>query len=67
MGLDEISYAVQHYTSMLKDSLEVLMQLQEDPNIQGLEREVRKLQQQYDSIKGTLQMVALTQRLAQMQ
>lgn len=52
---------------MLEESFEVLTNLQEDPKIQCLEREVCELQQQYDNIKGTMKMVALTQRLAQMQ
>ena len=48
------------YTKMLEESFKVLTNLQEDPNIQRLETDVCELQQQYDSIKGTTQMVALT-------
>lgn len=43
------------------------MTLQEDPNIQWLEIEARKLQQQYDNIRGTAQTVVLTQQLERMQ
>ena len=39
MGLEEIGGAVRDYTSMLEESLEVLSNLQEDPNIQCLETE----------------------------
>jgi len=52
---------------MLEESLEILTTLQEDPNIQCLETEAREIQQQYDSVWGTAQMVVLTQRLALMQ
>jgi len=48
-------------------SLEVLTTLQEDPNIQHLETEARELPQQYDSVRGTVQIVVLTQQLARMQ
>ena len=52
---------------MLEQVLEVLTTLQEDPNIQRLETEARKLQQQYDNIRGTAQTIVLTQWLARMQ
>lgn len=39
-GLEEIGGAVRYCTSMLEQALEVLMTLQEDPNIQHLETEV---------------------------
>lgn len=58
--LDEISSAVWDCTNILKESFEVLTNLQEDPNIQCLETEVQELQQQYDNIKGTIQTMALT-------
>jgi hypothetical protein len=66
-GLDKIDSVVQYYTNMLEESLEVFISLQEDPNIQRLETEARELQQQYDTVKGTAQAVALTQRLVRMQ
>lgn len=65
--LDEIGSGVRDCTRMFEESFEVLMNLQEDPNIQRLETEACELQQQYDRVKGTVQMVALTQRLVRMQ
>ena len=41
--------------------------MQEDPNIQRLEIELRELQKHYDEVKGTTRTVALTQRLAKLQ
>lgn len=52
---------------MLDQAFDVLTSLQEDPNIQRLEIEVYKLQQQYESVRGMIQTVVLTQRLAKMQ
>lgn len=67
MRIEEINSAIRDYTRMLEESFEVLTNIQEDPNIQCLEIEVRELQQHYDNVKGTAQTVALTERLAQMQ
>lgn len=67
MGTKEINSAVKDCTKLLEESFEVITTLQEDPNLQCLETEARKLQQRYDDIKGTAQMMALTQRLAWMQ
>ena len=66
-GLEEISSAVKDCTKMLEESFEVLTTLQEDLNVQRLDTEVHKLQQQYDDIKWIAQTLALTQRLKQMQ
>ena len=66
-GLEEIGGEVRDYTGMFKQALEVLTNLQEDPNIQCLEIEVHEYQQQYDSVKGTAQTVVLTQWLVRMQ
>ena len=52
---------------MLEESFVVLTSLQEDPNIQRLEIDTRELQVQYDSVRGTTQMVVLTQQLAKLQ
>ena len=60
MGVDEIGSAVQDCTNMLEESFEALTNLQEEPNIERLEIEVREIQKQYDSIKGTAQTVAFT-------
>ena len=66
-GLEEIGGAVHSHTGMLEQALDVLTTLQEDPNIQHLETEARELQQWYDSVRGTTQIVVLTQQLARMQ
>jgi len=58
--MEEIGGAVHDCTNMLKQALEVLTMLQEDPNIQWLETEARELQQRYDKIRGTMQTVVLT-------
>jgi len=50
IGLEEIGPAVQDYTEMLEQAFVVLTSLQEDPNIQCLETEARKPQEQYDSV-----------------
>ena len=42
------------------------MTLQEDPNIQRLEIEALELQQKYNSVQGTTQIVVLTETLARM-
>ena len=44
-GMKEISGAVKDCTKMLEESFKALTTLQEDPNIQCLETEVRELQQ----------------------
>ena len=67
MGIKEISSAVKDYTKLFEESFEVLNTPQEDSNIQSLETEACELQQNYNDIKGTMRMVALTQRLPQMQ
>lgn len=66
-GTTEINGVVKDCTKLLEESFEVLTSLQEDLNIQHLEIKACKLQQLYDEMKGTVQMVALTQRLAWMQ
>jgi len=66
-GITEINSAVQDCSKLFEESFEVLTTPQEDPYLQRLEIEVRELQQKYDEIKGTVQTVALTQRLARMQ
>jgi len=50
----------------LDQSLFTLTSLQEDQILQQLETEAQYLQQAYDNVRGTTQMVALTQRLAKM-
>ena len=65
-GMEDIGGAVHECMNMLEQALEVLMTLQEDPNIQWLEIEACKLQQQYDNIRGTTQIVVLTQQLTRM-
>lgn len=67
LGMEEISNVVRDCTRILEGLFEVLTDLQEETNIERLETEAHELQQHYDSVKGTTQMVALTQRLAQMQ
>ena len=52
---------------MLEQALTILTHLQEDPNLQHLEIEARELQQEYNNVQGTMQMVALTQRLTRVQ
>lgn len=66
-GLEEIGHAVYECTKMLEQVLEVLTTLQEDPNMQRMETEAQKLQQQYDNIRETVQTLILTQRLPRMQ
>ena len=51
-GVEEIGRAVQDYTGMLDQAFDILTSLQEDPNIQRLETEAHKLQEQYDSVRG---------------
>ena len=51
---------------LFEQSFEVLTTLQEDPNVEHLETKVHELQESYDEVKGTAQMVYLTQRLAWM-
>lgn len=65
-GLEAIEHVVQDCTGLLDQSLFTLRSLQEDPTIQRLETEAWQLQQAYDNIRGTAQMVALTQRVAKM-
>ena len=67
VGLEGIGGAVCDCMNMLEHALEVLVTLQEDPNIQQLETEACELQQQYKNIRGTAQTVVLTQRLVSMQ
>jgi len=59
-GTKEINSVVKNCTKILEESFKVLTTLQEDLNIQCLEIEARELQQRYDDIKGTTQMVVLT-------
>jgi len=59
-GITEVNSVVKDYTKLFEELFKLLTTLQEDPNIQHLETEAHKLQQQYDDIKGTAQMVALT-------
>jgi len=59
-GIAEINNAVKDYTWLFEGSFEVLTTLQEDPNIQRLETEVRTMQQKYEKFKGNVQTVALT-------
>ena len=52
---------------LFEQSFEVLTTLQEDPNVEHLETEACEIQHRYEKVKGTTQMVSLTQRLALMQ
>ena len=63
-AVTEVESAVPDCTHLFEQSFEVLIGLQEDPNIQRLETEARELQQHYDEVKGTMRTVVLTQRLA---
>ena len=65
-AITEVNSAVTDYTKLFEQLFEVLTTLQEDLNIQRLEKEARELQQKYDEVKGTAQTVSLTQRLARM-
>jgi len=67
MTIVEVNNTGKNCTKILEESLEVLTTLQEDLNIQRLEIEASELLQKYDEIKGTIQMVSLTQRLTRMQ
>lgn len=59
-----IDSVVADYMQLFKQSFEVLTALQEDPNVECLETKACELQQRYDEVKGTMQTVSLTQRLA---
>ena len=58
---------MQDYDGTLDQDFDVLTSLQEDPNIQCLEIEVHKLQDQYGNVRGTTQTFVLTQQLTKMQ
>ena len=58
--IEEINNVVKDCHKVLEESFDVLITLHEDLNIQHLEIEVGELQKQYDDVKGTTQMVALT-------
>jgi len=51
---------------LLDQSLFTLTSLQEDPTLQHLETEVWELQQAYGNVRGTVEMVTLSQQLAKM-
>lgn len=51
---------------LLEQPFEFLTTLQEESNIELLEIEACRLQQRYDEVKGTVQTVSLTQKLARM-
>lgn len=61
VGLATIARTIQEFTGFLNQSLATLSSLHEHPMHQQIETEVRELQQDYDNIKGTTQMVTLTQ------
>lgn len=63
----KVNSATTDYTNLFEESFEVISTLQEDSNIQHLETEAHELQNKYDEVKENVQMVSLTQRLAQMQ
>ena len=46
-GVAAVDVAVVDCTSLLEQSMEIVMTLQEDPNLQRLNTEARQLQQQY--------------------
>jgi len=50
----------------LDQSLLTITSLQEDPTIQQLEAKTWQLQQAYDNVRGTSQMITLTQHLTGM-
>ena len=45
---------------IFEQSFEVMTSLEDDPNVECLETEELELQQRYDEVKGTMQMVTLT-------
>lgn len=53
IGLEEIGWEVQDCIDMLDQIFDILTSLQEDPNIQHLETEARKLQEKCDNLRGT--------------
>jgi len=62
-----VECAVKDCTKFFEQSLGVVTRLQEDPMVQQLETEARELQQCYDEVKVTAHIVAITQRLANLQ
>jgi len=67
IAMAAVDSVVTEYVNLFEQSFEVLTTLQEDPNIEHLETEARKLQQRYDEVKGTTQMVSLMHMLSRMQ
>ena len=61
-----VDSAVAYYMQLFEQSFKVLTTLQEDPKVECLKTEACELQQRYDKVKWTSQMVSLTQRLARM-
>lgn len=57
---------VQDCSRLLDQSLLMLTYLQEDSTLQQVETEAWELQQSYGKVRGTVQTVAITQRLAMM-
>lgn len=52
--------------TLFEQAMELMTNLQEDPNLQTLNTEVRDLQQQYDEVRATVRSLAPTQRLAKL-
>lgn len=55
-----VDAAVNYCTALFEQLLEVFSSLQEDPNLQRLDIELRELQQRYDEVKATACTVTLT-------
>ena len=62
-----VDSVVNDCTALFEQLLKVVTSLQEDPNVQRLEMEVRELQQLYDKFKVMTRTISITQRLAQLQ
>ena len=61
-----VDSAVANCMKIFEQSFEVLTTLQEYMNVEHLETEMQEMQQKYNEVKGTMQMVSLTQRVARM-
>lgn len=61
-----IERVVQDCSGLLDQSLLTHTSLQEDPSLQQVETEAWELQQAYDKVQGTTEMVTITHCLAKM-
>ena len=66
-GMATVDVVVIDCTTLFEQAMELVMTLQEYPNLQKLNTEIRELQQQYDKVRATSHLIATTQCLARLQ